>query len=478
MRCLKTVLFSVAVIFIASLVVVFIVGEEEKILNASSVIPSATSITESISGSADIYSLQQEIIKISEKAQNSVASIKTERKVRRRDHYDPFFDFFRQFGFRGGPPRHHYNPNRQSMGTGFVIDDRQGLVVTNNHVIHNADKIEVTINGKVYDGELVGTDPQTDIGLVKIKGFKKGDIKALKFADSNSIKVGSFAIAIGNPFGLSHTVTFGIVSAKGRSGMNVTEYEDFIQTDAAINPGNSGGPLLNTEGQVIGMNTAIFSKSGGYMGIGFAVPSNMVKAITDQLKEGTPIQRAQMGVTIQDLNDDLKKHLKLDKAQQGVLISSVAKDSPAEKAGIKSGDVVIKFDGKDVDSVSRLRNLVAFSSFNRKIPVELMRGGRRLRVQVVLREDFTFDMTTADGGVVQDDLGITLAEEKNRVVVADVEKGSLAFSAGIVEGDIIVAVNQKRVNNVKEAASLISKSKSVLLLINRKGREFFVVINK
>ena len=299
MRSFKIAAFSVIMILVAFVVFV----------NASSMVPPVNNLNEITTGSADMRSLEQEIMQIGEKAKKSVASIKTERTLRRRDQIDPFFEFFRQFGFRG-QPRQPYNPNRQSMGTGFVIDDKEGFVVTNNHVIDNADTIEVIINGRVYEGKLVGTDPQTDVGLVKIKDFKKGEIEALKFADSDEIKVGSFAIAIGNPFGLSHTVTFGIVSATGRSGMNVTEYEDFIQTDAAINPGNSGGPLLNTSGEVIGMNTAIFSKSGGYMGIGFAVPANMVKSITSQLREGKDIKRAQMGVTIQELNDDLREYLK------------------------------------------------------------------------------------------------------------------------------------------------------------------------
>jgi serine protease Do len=466
MRFFKILTFSVLTILAASLIV-----------NATSLMPSIGEVSDSITTNSNIRSLEQEIMKISENATKSVASIKTERTLKGREHFDPFFEFFRQFGFRG-QPRQPYNPNRQSMGTGFVIDAKEGFVVTNNHVIESADKIEVIINGKTYDGEMIGTDPQTDIGLIKIKGFKKGEIEELKFADSDKIKVGSFAIAVGNPFGLSQTVTFGIVSAKGRSGMNVTEYEDFIQTDAAINPGNSGGPLMNTNGEVIGMNTAIFSKSGGYMGIGFAVPSNMVKAITNQLKDGKDIRRAQMGVTIQDLNDGLREHLGLDKNLQGVLISSAAKGSPAEKAGIKQGDVVTKFDGKVVDSVSRLRNLVAFSPFNKKIAVEIVRNGKKIKKSLVLSKDFKFEMSQTDGVLMQGDLGITLAAQKNRVVVTEVEQGSLAASAGILPDDIIVAVNQKRVKTVEEVNAIISKSKSVLLLINRKGREFFVVINK
>nr|HPG37059.1 PDZ domain-containing protein [bacterium] len=328
-------------------------------------------------------------------------------------------------------------------------------------------------------GKLIGADPQTDIGLVKIEGFKKGDIQELKFANSDNIKVGSFAIAIGNPFGLNHTVTFGIVSAKGRSGMNVTEYEDFIQTDAAINPGNSGGPLINTNGEVIGMNTAIFSQSGGYMGIGFAVPSNMIKEITTQLISGNKIQRAMMGVTIQELNDDLREYLNIEKNVEGALIGSVAKGSPAEKGGIQSGDVITSFNNKPVDSVSKLKNAVGFSPFGKKLPVEIIRNGKNMKLEVVLEKEFLMSETESfSSEEVAGELGLTLTTDKNNVTVSKVENGSLAFMAGIMEGDIIIAVNKKKVKNVSEVVNIVNKSKSILFLINRKGREFFVVVNR
>jgi len=425
---------------------------------------------------SDMHAFEQEVIKISENAKKSVASIKTKRKSR-GNVQDPFYDFLRQFGFRGAPQP--YNPKSQAMGTGFVIDEKGGYLVTNNHVISKAEKIEITIDGKKFKGKLIGADPQTDIGLVKIEGFKKGDIQELKFANSDNIKVGSFAIAIGNPFGLNHTVTFGIVSAKGRSGMNVTEYEDFIQTDAAINPGNSGGPLINTNGEVIGMNTAIFSQSGGYMGIGFAVPSNMIKEITTQLISGNKIQRAMMGVTIQELNDDLREYLNIEKNVEGALIGSVAKGSPAEKGGIQSGDVITSFNNKPVDSVSKLKNAVGFSPFGKKLPVEIIRNGKNMKLEVVLEKEFLMSETESfSSEEVAGELGLTLTTDKNNVTVSKVENGSLAFMAGIMEGDIIIAVNKKKVKNVSEVVNIVNKSKSILFLINRKGREFFVVVNR
>lgn len=424
---------------------------------------------------SDMQSFEREVIKISESAKKSVASIRVERES--RGIQDPFFDFLRQFGFKGAPQP--YNPKREGMGTGFVIDEKDGYLVTNNHVIAKADSIEITIDGKKFKGQLVGSDPQTDIGLVKIEGFKKGDIQALKLANSDDIKVGSFAIAIGNPFGLNHTVTFGIVSAKGRSGMNVTEYEDFIQTDAAINPGNSGGPLINTNGEVIGMNTAIFSRSGGYMGIGFAVPSNMIKEITTQLISGKKIQRAVMGVVIQELDDNLRNYFKIQKGVSGVLVGSVAKESPAEKGGIQSGDVITKFNNKPTETVSKLKNAVGFSPFDKKLPVELIRKGKTMKVHVILKKEFLLSESGfALDEEVADELGLTLANESGGVVVSKVDLNSLAFIAGIMEGDIIVTVNGTKVKSVSHALNLVGKSKSILFLVNRKGREFLIAINR
>ncbi|MGI6394674.1 MAG: trypsin-like peptidase domain-containing protein [bacterium] len=424
---------------------------------------------------SDMQSFEREVIKISESAKKSVASIRVERES--RGIQDPFFDFLRQFGFKGAPQP--YNPKREGMGTGFVIDEKDGYLVTNNHVIAKADSIEITIDGKKFKGQLVGSDPQTDIGLVKIEGFKKGDIQALKLANSDDIKVGSFAIAIGNPFGLNHTVTFGIVSAKGRSGMNVTEYEDFIQTDAAINPGNSGGPLINTNGEVIGMNTAIFSRSGGYMGIGFAVPSSMIKEITTQLISGKKIQRAVMGVVIQELDDNLRNYFKIQKGVSGVLVGSVAKESPAEKGGIQSGDVITKFNNKPTETVSKLKNAVGFSPFDKKLPVELIRKGKTVKVHVILKKEFLLSESGfALDEEVADELGLTLANESGGVVVSKVDLNSLAFTAGIMEGDIIVTVNGTKVKSVSHALNLVGKSKSVLFLVNRKGREFLIAINR
>ena len=422
---------------------------------------------------SDMHDLEQEVIKISEKAKKSVASIKVEITEQRRMTSDPFFDFF------FGHPQQPRTRKGMAQGTGFVIDEKEGFIVTNNHVVEKAEKIEVTIDGKTFNAKLIGTDPHTDIGLVKIEEFKKGEIQEIKFADSDKIKVGSFAIAIGNPFGLSNSVTFGIVSAKGRSGMRVTDYEDFIQTDAAINPGNSGGPLLNIEGEVIGMNTAILSQSGGYMGIGLAVPANMVKDITQQLRSGKKIQRAMMGIVIQELNDDMRSYFEIDKTVNGILVAGVEPKSPADKAGIQQYDLITRFDGKEIENVSQFRTAVAFSPYGKKIPVEIIRNGKKMKLDVIMEKDYQLSETPQElDQKVLDEIGLTLNDSKGKVTVSNVEQGSLAYSAGIMNGDIIVAINRKRVKNASEANKIINSSKKLLFTINRNGRDFIVVINR
>ena len=451
---------------------VFFVEEDMKNLAKFLFLPLFLFISGLNLGESDMHHLEQEVIKISEKAKKSVASIKVEITEQQRMR-DPFFDFF------FGNPMQPRTRKGQAQGTGFVIDEKEGFVVTNNHVVEKADKIEVTIDGKTFTAKLIGTDPHTDVGLVKIEGFKKGEIQEIKFADSDKIKVGSFAVAIGNPFGLSNSVTFGIVSAKGRSGMRVTDYEDFIQTDAAINPGNSGGPLLNIEGEVIGMNTAILSQSGGYMGIGLAVPANMVKDITQQLRSGKKIQRAMLGIVIQELNDDIRSYFEIDKTVNGILVASVEPKSPADKAGIQQYDLITKFDGKEVENTSQFRTAVAFSPYGKKIPVEIIRNGKPMKLEAVLDKDYQLSESAGEqSGKVLDEIGITLSDNKGKITVSNVEPGSLAQSAGIMNGDVIVAINKKRVKSSAEANKIINSSKKLLFTINRNGRDFIVVINR
>jgi serine protease Do len=298
---------------------------------------------------------------VAKKAMPTVVFIKVEKKSQSGRAYGPLefnnpFDLFndeffkRFFGHRsphGQRPREYV---QRGWGSGFIFSD-EGYILTNHHVVGDADKIKVQLSdGREYDAKIVGSDPRSDVAIIKIEEAK--DLPLLPLGDSDSLEVGEWVMAVGNPFGLSHTLTVGVVSAKGRTSVGITDYEDFIQTDAAINPGNSGGPLINLKGEAVGINSAIFSKSGGYMGIGFAIPINMVKEIKDQLITAGKVSRGYLGVAIQDITSELKETLDLTSAE-GVLIADVSKDSPAEKASLRRGDVVVEFDGQKVLNVGR-----------------------------------------------------------------------------------------------------------------------------
>ncbi|RLB71203.1 MAG: serine protease, partial [Deltaproteobacteria bacterium] len=287
---------------------------------------------------------------------SAVVFIKVEKEVKQRgmgsDSFggSPFNDELLR-RFFGQPPQQKRSPhqtpkhNAAGQGSGFIVSS-DGYIMTNNHVVADADKVTVQLlDGSEYEAKIIGTDPPTDVALIKIDVDEK--LPALKLGDSDQLEVGDWVLAFGNPFGLSHTLTAGIVSAKGRSGMGLSDYENFIQTDAAINPGNSGGPLVNLDGEVVGMNTAIYSRSGGYMGIGFAIPINMAKNIRQQLIQDGGVTRGRLGVYIQDLNKDLAESFGINQ-HEGILVAQVLEDSPAEKAGVQQGDVILKLDGEKV----------------------------------------------------------------------------------------------------------------------------------
>ena len=296
---------------------------------------------------------------ISEAVKPAIVNISTEKTVKMRNApFDHFFDdpFFRRFfGDRGGPFGGPQEYKSKSLGSGVFVS-KDGYILTNNHVVKDADEIKVLLYDKrELKGKIIGSDPKTDLAIIKIDS---NHLPVLKLGDSDNLKVGSLVIAVGNPYGLSHTVTMGIVSAVGRANVGIADYEDFIQTDAAINPGNSGGALVNTRGELVGINTAIFSTSGGYQGIGFAIPSNMAKNVMNSLIKHGKVVRGWLGVTIQDLTPELSKHFDI-KAEKGVLISDVVEDSPAEKAGLKRGDLIIKYDEREVKDTNNLRNMAA-----------------------------------------------------------------------------------------------------------------------
>ncbi len=426
---------------------------------------------------------------IVESVSPSVVNISTKKTVRReRSSLDPFFDFINPFQEL---PRKW---KEQSLGSGVIVSD-DGYIITNNHVVEQADEIKVTLyDRRTLTGKVVGADPKTDIALVKIN--VKG-LPTIPWGDSEKLKVGEFVLAIGNPFGLSHTVTMGIVSAVGRANVGIADYEDFIQTDAAINPGNSGGPLVNIHGELVGINTAIFSRSGGYQGIGFAVPSNMVRRVMEQLRKQGKVIRGWLGVTIQDMTPELAEKFGL-KTTAGALVSDVFKDSPAQKAGIKRGDVITEYDGKVITSVSSLRNMVAQSKVGSEVEITVVRNSTRNKFRVVVNElpkEFS-EVSSAPPDEKPDDVkalaGITVTEltgaiakqlgidqSEKGVVVLNVDSDSAAQEAGIKKGDVIQEIDRKRIYSIddwKKIVSGIKPDEMVVIFLNRGGRKFYVAL--
>ena len=406
---------------------------------------------------------------------------------------DPFFRKFfgEEFFKREQPPRER---KERGQGSGVIVDG-SGLILTNNHVVNKADEIRVILSDKrEFKGKLIGTDAKTDIAVVKIEA---AGLPTVAFADSDQLEVGEFVLAVGSPFGLTQSVTMGIVSAVGRASMGIAEYEDFIQTDAAINPGNSGGALVNIQGQLVGINTAIFSQSGGNMGIGFAVPSNMARSIMDQLVKTGKVVRGWLGVAIQDLTPELAAQFGIP-GTKGVLVSDVMEDSPAKKAGFERADVITEYDGKPMDSPTHLRNAVAQTPIGRKVSIKVLRDKKPKMIEVTIAEQpKSFGQpgfeeggeSTAPTGVLSDidvrELTQELASRyglkpsERGVVVVRVKPGSTAEEMGVREGDIILEVNRKPVNSLKSyerAVTDLAKDEAVLLLLKRKGQTIFMTI--
>lgn len=438
-------------------------------------------------------------VEVSKAVTPAVVNISTTRVVRNEENSgpgnpffeDPFFrrffgdDFYRQFE----TPRQR---KEQSLGSGVIVDG--GYIVTNNHVIAKADEIKVVLSDKrEFKGTLVGTDPKTDLAVIKIAA---SSLPTIPWGDSTMLEVGEYVLAVGNPFGLNQTITMGIVSAVGRANVGIADYEDFIQTDAAINPGNSGGALVNVKGELVGINTAIFTRSGGYMGIGFAVPSQMVKAVIDSLVSKGKVVRGWLGVTIQEVSPELAKQFGLKNAR-GALVSDILEESPAAKAGISRGDVIIEVDHKPVENAVQLRNLVAGLAVGAKVNVKVIRDKKEKSVDVAIGEqpkDLARSGAPSPEGAGGALAGLSvhdvtpefaqrfgLPSDEEGVVVTRVDPGSLADDAGVQRGDLVLEINRQVVRNTKDfnrIAGEIGKDDSILLLVNRQGQTLYITITQ
>lgn len=408
-----------------------------------------------------------------ERTTSAVVNISTTGKVVVRD---PFFDdpFFRRFF---DVPRQRRERRISGLGSGVIFDADDGYIVTNSHVIDKAEDIVVTLeNGQRFDATVIGKDPGADIAVIQVEA---DNLTEIPLGDSDELRQGDFVVAIGNPFGLGQTVTSGIVSALGRSGLGIESYEDFIQTDASINPGNSGGPLVNLRGELIGINTAIYG-SGGNIGIGFAIPVNMAKQITAQLIEHGEVRRGRLGFVVQDLTPELAEAFGVAH-KKGVVVARVEAKSPAQKAGVRVGDVIVTVNGREVENSAQVRNEIGLLRVGAQVKIEVLRDGKPRTLTASVGKHLK---QTVSGKSLSDKLaGAKLSEameDPSRGTAAGiqvVEAEGRAAAAGIRKGDIIISVNKKRVKTVSDMKAAIKKNpKTLLLNIQRERRGLFILI--
>lgn len=402
----------------------------------------------------------------------------------------------RFFGDEGRMPRRNYSvPRQQGIGSG-VIATKDGYILTNNHVVDGADEVKVALNdGREFNAKVIGRDPKSDVAVIKIDAK---DLPAITMADSDKVEVGDVVLAVGNPFGIGQTVTTGIVSATGRGGAIGLDYEDFIQTDAAINPGNSGGALVDAEGRLIGINTAILSRSGGNQGIGFAIPANLARDVMESLVKDGHVTRGYLGVMIQDITPELASQFKL-KQNSGALVGDVTPKSPAEKAGLKSGDIITEFNGKKVTDSRHLKLEVARTHPGDSVSVKVLRDGSAKNFEVAVKElPGTERLAKNDNQNKEDDNGtlngVTVSDLdgqarqqfdipgnlRSGVIITDVQPDSGAAEAGLKPGDVILEINRHPVKTAEEAVKLTENtdSKKTLLRVWRDGGSRFVVVDE
>ncbi|MDP6490185.1 MAG: DegQ family serine endoprotease [Kiritimatiellia bacterium] len=442
-------------------------------------------------GDAEVAVLKQTsraFSRVAKKAVPAVVFITVEKTVQTQQ---PGFQYNDPFGFFGIPqPRRPRQQLLQGQGSGFIIT-KDGYILTNNHVVGDADKITVKLNdGREFEAERVGTDPKSEVAVIKIDA--EGDLPILEAGDSASLEMGEWVIAVGNPFGLSETLTVGVVSAIGRNNIGIAEYEDFIQTDAAINPGNSGGPLLNIDGKVVGINTAIYSQSGGYMGIGFAIPIDLAIVIKDQLVASGEVTRGFLGIQLnrQEMDQELAESFGLDEAG-GVLVAGIVEDSPAEEAGLEAGDIILEMDGNDVEDNRTFRNRVALTAPGKEIKLKIFRDGAVKMVKVtigVLPGDEAAQKKAVEVskklGLAVRELSPELAERFGHemgegVLVAEVEPYSAAAQAEIQPGHLILSVNREPVTTIEafsEALAEAAERGRVLLRIKSQRYSWYALL--
>jgi serine protease Do len=432
--------------------------------------------------------INQATAEIVEAVRPTVVNISTKRTIKVQENASPLLEdpFFRQFfGDRSRSPKER---KTASLGSGVIVGS-DGYILTSNHVIQGAEEIKVTLYDKrEFKGKIVAGDAMTDIGVIKIEA---DHLAAVKWGDSGKLRVGEKVFAIGSPYGLSQTVTMGIVSAVGRANVGIADYEDFIQSDAAINPGNSGGAMVNVRGELVGINTAIFSTSGGYQGIGFAVPTNMAKSVMDSLISKGKVIRGWLGVTIQSLTPELTKQLDL-REEKGVLVGDVVEGSPAERAGLQRGDVIISFDGRKIEDPNQLRNMVANIEPGKEVAAHIVRDNKTEikkvtigEVPSVLQKSAKAEYDNLLKGVIAQELTpefyskLNLPAKLKGVVVADIDEESAA-AAILMQGDVIQEINKQRITGMKEyerVVSMIKPGKDILLVVFRGGSSIFLTLS-
>lgn len=436
---------------------------------------------------ADVKMIPASFKEVADAVKESVVNISTVIVIKKRSPFyeDPFFDddfLYRFFGIPQGTFK------TRSLGTGVIISS-DGYILTNNHVVEKADEITVKLySQKEYKAKVVGRDKETDLAIIKIN---TNGLKPAKIGNSDKIEVGDWVMAVGSPFGLEQTVTQGIISAKGRI-IGAGPYDDFLQTDAAINPGNSGGPLINLNGEVIGINTAITSRSGGYEGIGFAIPINMAKKVYEDILKKGKVVRGWLGVAIQDLTPDLAKYFKVN---EGVLVSQVFANGPAQRAGLQRGDVIIEFDGKKIKKYRELQSIVASTEVNKTVNVKVIRKGRETNLKIKIGErnpDAVLEPEKPEISQGENNLGIVVSDitddiasqyglsKDSGVVVLSVDSGSSAEDAGIMRGDVIHEINGMQIKNsgdFNDAVKTVQKNRQVVVLIERGNSMLYLAFN-